>query len=486
MRATVLPGAPTQADPADPLVLKLGRETSGFPVDVNHRGPPSGVFVCVGIYERPSLNSMIHPHLENSLAEGPRAWKVSLLTALLLVLVWSACFFFPIVWTATGIGEADKLFLDLRNILSAGELAQQGLDPFLKNPLDPYNRLHGYTEWWFVTGAVGLTLADTTWVGSLLLGMTLAATLLVLRPATWREGRSLFFVLVSPPLLLAINRANPDLPVFVLLGIALVCFRGETAPRRALGVVLLAAAAVLKYFPLAAVVLLLDARSRRELIGWVGLYLFVLVLAWPSLARGWQVATSHQPAPSWLYAFGAPVLFRDFDLPVPLGWLAAAFMLVTAGLIKSMVRNEQTPPAEGAVRDWEREFAGGAVMVIGCFLHGSSYIYKLIFALWMLPLFWRETVTGTDARWRRATVVLLFAVLWIEGGMATIINLSVFAATLSIPAAEAWLKLTLAINQLLTFALVICLWRQLLGYLLRKTLTQLAHFGLWNERFPKF
>jgi hypothetical protein len=70
--------------------------------------------------------------------------------------------------------------------------------------------------------------------------------------------------------------------------------------------------------------------------------------------------------------------------------------------------------------------------------------------------------------------------------MATIVNLSVFAATLSIPAAEGWLKLTLAVNQLLTFALVICLWRQLLGYLLRKTVIQLTHFGLWNERFPKF
>ncbi len=404
------------------------------------------------------------------------AWEIPFLTALLAATIWVACFYTPGVWLLTGIGEADKPFLDLRHLLAAGQAAQLGLNPHVSNPFDPYLRLFGFSDWWLVSGSLGLTLQDTAWLGTLLLGLTLASTVLLLRPAGWRQGAGLLLVLVSPPLLFLINRANHDLVVFVLMSLALGCLRHERGGVRALAILLLAVSAVLKYFPLAAVVLLLDARTRREFAGWCLLYGLVLVLAWPSLEQALRTAASHTPAPAWLFAFGAPTFFRNLELAgaAAWGWLAAGLVLlaVAASWWRSAAR--QASPATGEVRTLEREFACGAVMIVGCFLHGSSYLYKMVFALWLLPWLWRATLDPDEERWRKATQSLLLAVLWFEGGAALAINLSVFTDLLSPPVARQCIEVTIQVGQILTWALVACLGRALLIYLGRETTRLLA------------
>jgi hypothetical protein len=101
-------------------------------------------------------------------------------------------------------------------------------------------------------------------------------------------------------------------------------------------------------------------------------------------------------------------------------------------------------------------------LLVGCFALGSSYAYKLVFALWLLPWLWRRTVAGPEQTWRRATLALLLAVLWLEGLAAVVIN------GLGSPAAPLLslrlLQVALAVSQLLTWALIISLLRSLLIY----------------------
>lgn len=407
------------------------------------------------------------------------AWEIPFLTALLAATIWVACFYIPGVWLLTGIGEADKPFLDLRNLVSAGEAAQLGHNPYVSNPLDPYHRPHGFSSWWLVGGRLGLTREDIAWLGTLLLGLTLASTTLLLKPAGWRQGAGLLLVLGSPPLLFLVNRANHDLVVFVLMSLALACLRHERGPVRALAILLLAVSAVLKYFPLAAVVLLLDARSRREFAGWVLLYGLVLVLAWPSLEEALRTAASHTPAPAWLFAFGAPTFFRNLGLAsaAAWGWLVAGLVLLAMAASWWRSAARLAPPAAGEARVLEREFACGAVMIVGCFLHGSSYLYKIVFALWLLPWLWRAALDPEEERWRKVTQSLLLAVLWFEGGATLAINLGVFTDILTPTVARRLLEVTIQVGQLFTWALAACLGRALLLYLGRETKRLLA--GPW-------
>jgi hypothetical protein len=98
---------------------------------------------------------------------------------------------------------------------------------------------------------------------------------------------------------------------------------------------------------------------------------------------------------------------------------------------------------------------------------GSSFVYKLVFALWLLPWLWQRCADGTtEARWGLAIWYLLLAVVWLEGGMAVVLNL--VTGLWSPAVAERMLKVTLAVSQLLTWALVACLLRELLAYVARR------------------
>lgn len=396
-------------------------------------------------------------------------WRHGLWVAGLVALVWLACFRFPTVWVATGIGEAHRPYFDLYSILAASDAAAAGVDPFQPNDFDPYRRPHFYSDWWFVLAPLGLGRADIGWLGPVLLVITLFTAVVTTRPRSRREGTALFLLLVSPAFLLMANRTNPDLVVFVMISVGLLLFRRESWPWRAMAVVLFAVAAVLKFIPLVTLVVLLDLRSRRGLAAALGLYGLVLVLAWPGLAAGLKSSAQFMPRPEWLYAFGAPVFLRNLGISAPLGWLVPA---VPLGLWVLACTHRKLTGSEGEVKSpdpaAEREFICGAAMLVGVFFLGASYLYKLIFALWLLPWLWHQCGgVAAEARWGRATWILLLAVAWLEGTMAVGVNLLV--GPWSLPVAEGLLKGTLIISQLLTWALVACLLRFLLGYVAQRS-----------------
>lgn len=384
------------------------------------------------------------------------SWRASLLVALLVAAAWTGCFRFPAIWELTGIGEANRPFLDLYGLLASGERAAAGLDAFQPNPLDPYNRPSLYTEWWLLTGAAGLGRADTLWLGAVLVGLTLFAALAGVKPRTEREVIYAASVLLSPAILMAVHRANNDLVVFVVMSAALICFRGNRPVWSALGVVLLAASAALKYYPLAAVIVLIYARTRRELAGWFALYGLVLLLAWPALTKGLDSASRFSPTPEWLYAFGAPVLARDFHVTHPALWIVPSLLLLSWAIWKAW-RHPGEMPADDLVRSQHREFMAGSALIAGCFFLGASYVYKLIFAVWLLPWLWRASSSPLPDRWRKITARLLVAVLWGEGLSALIINavLSGFSAHVAVGA----LYVALVAGQLFTWAFIACLLR---------------------------
>ena len=397
-----------------------------------------------------------------------RRWSDGLLgggVALVALAIWAACFRFPAVWDALGIGESTHPFLDLHGLLAANDAARAGANPYLPNQLDLYHRPLVYTEWWLALGAFGLTRADTLWLGWVLLGATLLAAVAIVRPRGRCEGMAFLLWLVSPAMLLTVNRANNDLVIFVVMTAGLAALRRSGSFGHGLAVVAFAVAAVLKYYPLAGLIVLLEASRRREIWAGLALYALVAVLAWPALAPGLASAARYRPQSEWLYAFGAPVLFRDFGIRTTVGWLALA-MVVSVGAGWSALRPAPAEVGTTPSREREREFMVGAALIVGCFFLGASYVYKLVFSAWMLPWLWREEHGTLEGRWRRATGRLLVGVLWLEGVMALVMNglsgahFRRFAEGLLVP--------TLVVSQLLEWLLMGCLLRFLLAYALRR------------------
>jgi len=395
-----------------------------------------------------------------------KTWRLGLLVAAGAAMVWLLCFRYPAIWVTLGIGEANRPFLDLYNQLAAYDAIRLGADPLQPNALDPYNRPFGFSAWWFEPVALGLGRKDVLWLGASLLVTSLLAAVAMTRPANRAQALILGLLLVSPATLLAVNRANQDWVVFLVVSLGLVCFRTASGVARALGVVFLAAAAVLKYFPLVTAVVLFDFRTRRALLASLGLYFLVLLLAWPGLEPALRLAGKYGPAPEWLYAFGAPVLARDFLFHGAIYWLVPTAALAAWAAwraFRSSAAGRTGLPVSHDTR--EREFICGAVMLIGVFFLGVSYIYKLVFALWLLPWLWAQLAGGPEKRAARFLLGLLLGLAWGEGVAA--VGLNLLANRLSPSAALAILKAVLLVSQLATWVLIGCLLRFACAYLLR-------------------
>ena len=324
-----------------------------------------------------------------------------------------------------GLIDYGVWFLDSYAILASNDAVQAGLDPDQHNPLDIFGRPHSYSDWWFVLGRLGLTRADNFVVGGSWVAAFLLSTFVVVRLRNNREAVWNACILLSPPVLLAINRANNDLVVFVLLAIAGFVLRRAAAWRLGLALGAIALATGLKFYPVVAAAVFLLVRPPRRLLAISASASLVLLLVladiWNTLGRGVFAM------PVNVYTLGAPILLKD------LGWeghgaLVAGVVLLTgaAGWLAFSRRTTglAEPEADHSGRFF---FVLGSVVLVACFLTGISHAYRWIFALMIAPWLWQEARTPANPpvrrRLARLTGWLMMTALWMDGFFCLGVNL---------------------------------------------------------------
>jgi hypothetical protein len=371
--------------------------------------------------------------LERRHRVSPRAWWWLMVAGFGGVLLCFATW--PQMFRLGGVNHLGAWFIDLYAILASCDALAAGLDPYLPNPLDVFGRPHVYSHWWLGLGRLGFTRADTPMLGFLLGAAFFVAAVFALRPRRWAEWVGALAVLCSPPVLLALERANNDLVVFVLLAPVVPCLLSPSVAMRLCAVPLILAAAALKVYPLVALALLLAGRDARD-----------------TRRLGWAAAGTAR----WFGLVAGGLIFAGFV------W-ADRFVCW------------KIAPVDRAA--W-LSFVLGALLLTGCFFAGTSYAYRWVFALWLVPLLWRlprdAAVPREVQRWAVATAVLLVIALWTDSTWSAVMGwFSRDSPPEKIMAAADRFFL---IEQPVTWALFVCL----LGFL--------AHFlregvrGLFNAK----
>jgi hypothetical protein len=156
-------------------------------------------------------------------------------------------------------------FLDTHAVLAAAECGRQGIDVYLSNPCDVLGRPHAYSPLWLAIVPGSLGTGATGWVGASLDLLFLLSLAAVLRPHNPKELLILGSAAVSPMSLYALERANNDLLIFLLVISGAMLF---TSPRpyRLFSYGLFVAAGLLKYYPLALLVLVAREERRDGLV----------------------------------------------------------------------------------------------------------------------------------------------------------------------------------------------------------------------------
>ena len=160
-----------------------------------------------------------------------------------------------------GIAPFRYPFLDGDGALAAWECARKGVDVILADPCDVLKRSYNYSPFWMTIDWIPLGRPDRLWVG-LTLGVGFLVSLSALPPPLSRTETALRLAAVlSTMVVFAIERANPDLLIFLLVILMLNLLR-RFLLARTLGYCIAFLAGVIKYYPFILLGLLVRERLR--------------------------------------------------------------------------------------------------------------------------------------------------------------------------------------------------------------------------------
>lgn len=380
-------------------------------------------------------------------------------TQLLVILtacVYGCFFIWPELYNFLGLMHYGFWFLDSFALLASNDALAHGLDPHANNPLDVFGRPHVYSHWWLWLGSLGLTRAHNLWLGLSWAVSFLGLALFWLRPRNAGELGVFALVLCSPPLQLAVNRANNDLVVFILMLALVFCLTAAQRAWRWLGVLAIALAAGLKYYPAAAAMVLLAGRRRCEIVARMSLMLLALLLVGWSIRHDLARLDGLLPQPEGLYSFGASILLQMLDLaPRSIIWFALSAALIAAPL---GWRCRWLVPATA-----QREYLGfivGAVLLTACFWAQVNFAYRWVFAVLLVPWLWRVMHNAVAPKWicqlAKMTFALLLIALWFEA-VVYVGSAEILVNYMPVDEAQRWLYRAYVFLQPLHWLLFLCL-----------------------------
>jgi hypothetical protein len=312
-------------------------------------------------------------------------------------------------------------FLDIGGGLSAWDCARQGIDIMAANPCDPLARPYNLSPFWITIDWIPLGLKDRGWFGCCV-GATFFLSLGALPAAkSWPEMLLRLAATLSPMVVLAVERSNVDLWIFLFTITAVIAVLQRRPALHFLGYALIFLAGAIKYYPF--ILLALTAMGRlRQFVALLTASLFGVLVFFlfyeRQIRQGLPNIPAALPFADWFGLMNLPVgltAFADHWIGVPGG----AVSLVVLGVLFALV-------AWRGIRLWELAdlpavlrrldascrllMLAGALLICGCFLAGQSIEYRGIFLILLLPGLSRLAADGAagaaGAAARRMLVVV--------------------------------------------------------------------------------
>jgi hypothetical protein len=300
---------------------------------------------------------------------------------------------------------------------------RQGGDPLSANPLDPLKRPLNYPRLMlFLFSLLHITDRNLPIFGVALCAVYLAAvTRLIFEGSSTLEVLTLLVASLSLVPLFAIHQGNTDLLIFALVFLACTIRKDNIRP------VILFAAAMLKIYPLAALVADAVQRPAKKRL----FSILLTVLAIVGMAWQWRdlLAVSHATPQSPILSFGvlsikkglALVLLRNgvsSSASMNAGWLAVSACWL-AGIVTAVAALRGALRLDPRLLRSRQGFlfcAFGAIYVFS-FAVGSNFDYRLIYLIPTLPFVIRSIRAQSHIALSVAYIFLVLVMLnWLNDG----------------------------------------------------------------------
>lgn len=279
---------------------------------------------------------------------------------------------------------------DAHGIVSGIETMESGADPLVANPNDPWQRPFNYPRVWLALSLFGIGMEDAEWIGYAFTLLFFAG--LAVFPPAGHVGKMAFFLLggiLSPAVMLGLERGNSDLLMFFLLSCAVAFLSRDGAGSKVMGGIAILSAFVLKIYPILGAAIFLSERKVSFLK--ITAVFTLIVSAYLLLIRQDMVLIHNATPKATGISYGIDVLWMEISQHSgPLGAAAKVasrlgLLLAFALLVCGCLRSRSGPAAMEVPGKVLASFRAGACVYCGTFILGNNWDYRLVFLLFTIP-----------------------------------------------------------------------------------------------------
>jgi hypothetical protein len=331
-------------------------------------------------------------------------------------------------WRSFDVTPLHPHFFDMHVPLDYAACAARGLDPYIPHSCNVAN--FNLPPVWLWLGLLGLDGSASDYFAVAIIACAAALVIALFKGRSRGQGIIALIAILSPSVMMGVERANPDLLIFALVGAAALLYHDRRKVGRFSAAALISAGFVLKLFPMFTVALAARFNRRTFLFAIIIAILGMIYLIW--IFKYLLLIRANVPT-TFILSYGYKTPFLGWDhlrteaglAPVGLadGWLpiwacivtlvaatGAAFLSLWRGPRLSMISDSGAGTA----------FLFGSGIYCGTFLLGTNFIYRLMFLLLCIPQLqdWigEEHQANKQALpIERGLLAIILAVLWLNG-----------------------------------------------------------------------
>ena len=248
---------------------------------------------------------------------------------------------------------------------------------------------------WLWLGFLGLDGSDSSWLSVAVIGVTMFVMVLLLQGRSWYHGVIALSAIISPSVMMGVERGNLDLLILALVGLAALIYDERKFGRACGAIAFLGLGVTLKLFPMFCVSLV--ARFSRQT------FIFACAAAALSLiyldfALKYVFLIRRNVPTTFILSYGYKTIFLGVDFIrseaglSPLGladtWAPAftvALVLICAAAVALSSFRNRREFCSVDISTAGTAFLFGAGIYCGTYLLGTNFIYRLMFLLLCIP-----------------------------------------------------------------------------------------------------
>jgi len=329
-------------------------------------------------------------------------------------------------WRAFGVTPLQPPFFDMHVINDYAACAAKGMDAYIPHSCNGVN--FNIPPTWLWLGSLGITGTDSDWMSVVMIGAAAIVMVMLFSGGPWLNGVIALAALVSPSVMMGVERGNLDLLVLTLVGASALIYDERRLASSLAVVGLLSLGIMLKLFPIFCVSLVARFSKRAFIVACV---LAAAGCAYLTLTFQYLVLIRRNVPTTFILSYGYKAIFLGMDhmrdeaglgpwqlADTWLPFLATAFVLVCAVAVAttSLFTEREfcsiDPSSAGTA------FLFGAGIYCGTYLLGTNFIYRLMFLLLCIPqlLDWLMR-KSQKASWvpEAGVLITVLGVLWLNG-----------------------------------------------------------------------